>query len=326
MKKANEIVKHVTEHLIKQMECDDGGKWLKGWTNKAFQNVDGHNYSGMNLFWLSMIAEGFLGEPKERKVYGTYLQWKNKGCQVKKGSKSVQLLKPIIGSKDVEVETPTGTETATRHYKFFSTFNVFNIEDVEGDVSRWDNVDNPQQKSEVEVSQVAESYVKNTGAIIKHIDGGNAYYVPSHDEIFMPDKTNFISTKNASATDGYYGTLFHELTHWTGDAGRCNRNLSGWKGSTGYAFEELVAEMGSAFLCNQLGISATPRVDHAKYLKSWIRCLKDKPTALMNASGLANKSLIYLNGLQLKEIKDPKIKLDTTKEGYIQKVEVKKVA
>ncbi len=303
MKKANEIVKHVTEHLIKQMESDDGGKWLKGWTNKAFQNVDGHNYSGMNLFWLSMIAEGFLGEPKERKVYGTYLQWKNKGCQVKKGSKSVQLLKPIIGSKDVEVETPTGTETATRHYKFFSTFNVFNIEDVEGNVSRWDNVDNPQQKSEVEVSEVAESYVKNTGAIINHIDGGNAYYVPSQDVIFMPDKTNFIHTKNASATDGYYGTLFHELTHWTGDATRCDRKMSGWKGSTDYAFEELVAEMGSAFLCNQLGISATPRVDHAKYLKSWIRCLKDKPTALMNASGLANKSLIYLNELQPKALK-----------------------
>ena len=60
MKKANEIVKHVTEHLIKQMESDDGGKWLKGWTNKAFQNVDGHNYSGMNLFWLSMILALFL--------------------------------------------------------------------------------------------------------------------------------------------------------------------------------------------------------------------------------------------------------------------------
>jgi antirestriction protein ArdC len=79
--------------------------------------------------------------------------------------------------------------------------------------------------------------------------------------------------------------------------------MSGWKGSSDYAFEELVAEMGSAFLCNQLGISATPRVDHAKYLKSWIRCLKDKPTALMNASGLANKSLIYLNELQPKALK-----------------------
>lgn len=324
--KANEIVKKVTDHLIKQMESDDGGKWLQGWTNKTFQNLDGHNYSGMNLFWLAMIDGGFLGgEPRERKIYGTYLQWKAKGLQVKKGAKSIQMLKPIIGSKEVEVETPNGTETATKHYKFFSTFNAFNIEDVDGDISRWDGVDNPNNISEVEVSQIAEDFVYNTGANIKHVDGGNAYYVPSKDFIFMPEKSDFIKTANATATDGYYGTLFHELTHWTGASNRCNRKLDGWKGSTSYAFEELVAEMGSAFLCNQLGISATPRVDHAKYLKSWVQCLKDKPTALMNASGLANKSLIYLNGLQPKEVKNPQIKMDTTQPAFIKKVETKKL-
>jgi len=325
--KANEIVKKVTDHLIKQMESDDNSKWLQGWTNKSFQNLDGHKYSGINLFWLSMIDGGFLDDkPRDRKIYGTYLQWKNKGLQVKKGAKSIQMLKPIIGAKEVEVETPNGVETATKHYKFFSTFNAFNIEDVDGDVSRWDNVDNANNKSEVEVSATAETFIANTGAIINHVDGGNAYYVPSKDFIFMPTKGNFIKTKNASATDGYYGTLFHELTHWTGASNRCNRKLDGWKGSTSYAFEELVAEMGSAFLCNQLGISATPRIDHAKYLKSWVQCLKDKPTALMNASGLANKSLMYLNGLQPVEVKNPALRLDPTKKAYIQKIEVRKVA
>jgi len=302
--KANDIVKKVTEHLIKQMESDDNSKWLKGWTNKSFQNLDGHKYSGMNLFWLSMIDGGFLDDkPRDRKIYGTYLQWKAKGLQIKKGSKAIQMLKPIIGSKDVEVETPTGTETATKHYKFFSTFNAFNIEDVDGDVSKWDNIDNPKNLSEVDISTVAETFINNTQATIKHVSGGNAYYVPSQDFIFMPEKSDFIKTKNANATEGYYGTLLHELTHWTGASNRCNRKLEGWKGSTSYAFEELVAEMGSAFLCNQLGISASPRTDHAKYLKSWVQCLKDKPNALMNASGLANKSLIFLNELQTNELK-----------------------
>ena len=322
--KANEIVKKVTDHLIKQMESDDNSKWLKGWTNKSYQNLDGHNYSGMNLFWLSMIDGGFLGgKAKTRKIYGTYLQWKSKGLQVKKGSKSIPLLKPIIGVKKVECKD-TGKEL-DRPYKFFSTFNAFNIEDVEGDISKWDNVDNPSNKSEVEVSKIAEDFVHNTGAVINHVDGGNAYYVPSQDFIFMPEKSNFIKTANATATDGYYGTLFHELTHWTGASNRCNRNLEGWKGSSSYAFEELVAEMGSAFLCNQLGISATPRVDHAKYLKSWVKCLKDKPTALMNASGLASKSLKYLNELQPKEIKNPQIKMDITKPAFIKKVDNKKL-
>lgn len=298
---ANEIIKKVTDHLIKEMESSDSSKWIKGWTNKSFQNLDGHKYSGMNLFWLSMIDGGFIDDkPRTRKIYGTYIQWKNKGLQVKRGAQSLPLLRPIIGSKDVEVETPKGKEIVTNNYKYFSTFKVFNIEDVEGDISSWDSADNVNNKNEVETSLIAEQYIKNTEAVINHVEGGNAYYVPSKDFIFMPNKSDFIKTETATATDGYYSTLFHELTHWTGAKNRCARDLSGWKGSPDYAFEELVAEMGAAFLCNYLGINSTPRVDHVRYLKSWVQCLKDKPKALINASGQANKALMFLNGLQPK--------------------------
>ena len=243
-----------------------------------------------------MIDGGFLGgEPKERKIYGTYLQWKSKGLQVKKGSKSIKLLKPVIGVKKVEDKEGKEVEKA---YKFFNTFNVFNIEDVEGDISSWNSVDDFNAKNDVEASLIADNYVNKLNADIEHINGGNAYYVPSQDKIFLPEKKNFINTADSSATHNYYCTLFHELTHWTGDKNRCNRDISGWKGSPAYAFEELVAELGSAFLANQLDICVTPRIDHAKYLSGWIKCLKDKPQALLNASGLANKALMFMNEKQ----------------------------
>ena len=71
-KKANEIVQLVTNQIIKDMESADGSKWIKGWSNKSFQNINGHHYTGFNVFWLSMIDGGFLGgEARQRKVYGT---------------------------------------------------------------------------------------------------------------------------------------------------------------------------------------------------------------------------------------------------------------
>ena len=310
-KNASEIVKLVTDEIIKQMEDADHTKWLKGWSNKSFQNVDGHHYTGFNVFWLSMIDGGFFGgKSRDRKVYGTYKQWEQKGCQVRKGEKSIQLLKPIIGVKKVENKN-TGEEE-NRPYKYFSTFNVFNIEQVDGNIDRWDSVDKPSLLNDVQACQVADKFVDNLNADINYIDGGNAYYVPAQDKVFMPCHTNFIDTKDGTATHNFYGTLLHELTHWTGHASRCNRKLDGWKGTASYAFEELVAELGSAFLCNQLDISVSPRPDHAKYIKGWVQCLKDKPQALINASGLANKALQYMNSKQhenkkqvLKEYKEP---------------------
>ena len=295
------IVKSVTDKIIKDMEGANPSEWMKGWTNTSFQNLNGHHYTGFNVFWLSMIDGGFLGgKKKDRKIYGTFLQWKAKGLSIKKGSKAIPLLKPIIGQGTKEVETPEGKKDVTYNYKYFKTFNVFNIEDVDGDVSSWDGVDRFNAISDVKASQVAEDYVSNLKAKINHIDGGNAYYVPSQDAVFLPSKKSFIDTKDSSATHNYYTTLFHELTHWTGSKSRCNRDLTGWKGSASYAFEELVAELGSAFLANQLDICVTPRADHAKYLKGWAQCLKDKPQALLNASGLANKALAYMNSKQPK--------------------------
>lgn len=100
--------------------------------------------------------------------------------------------------------------------------------------------------------------------------------------------------------ESYYSTALHELTHWTGHATRCAREMAGHRfGSEAYAFEELVAELGSAFLCAELGITLEVRDDHASYLASWLNVLKQDKRAIFAACSQAQHALDYLRNLQL---------------------------
>ena len=104
----------------------------------------------------------------------------------------------------------------------------------------------------------------------------------------MPHKGTFASPAN------YYATMFHELTHWTSDKTRCDRDLSkGRFGNPDYAFEELVAELGAAFLCNDHGIQGELR--HAGYIQSWLKALKNDNKAIFKAAALAQKAADYIN-------------------------------
>lgn len=280
------MVKQVTDKIIIDMEKNEG-KWMRGWVNHKFQNIDGHRYTGFNILWLAL-------QPFKRGIYGTYLQWQKEGCQVNKGSKATKLLLYRPYMKDV---TNKAGEVEQKTFRLLRTFNVFNIENVKGNISKWDGVDNFNGINEVKKSINADNFVKNLKANIEH-SGGVACFIPSKDLIKMPEQKDFINTEDSTATENYYCTLFHELTHWTGADNRLKRSLSGFFGSPSYAFEELVAELGSAYVSNSLDITASPRPDHAKYLKSWIKCLKDKPEALLKASGLANKALTFMNSKQ----------------------------
>jgi antirestriction protein ArdC len=137
----------------------------------------------------------------------------------------------------------------------------------------------------------AATVVKATGSKISH--GGNrACYSPSEDKITLPPAGAF---KDASL---YWATSLHEHMHWTGHKDRLNREgitMTGFFGSDKYAFEELVAEMGSAFLCMRLGVKHDSLFDnHAAYLQSWVKGLKDDPKALMKAASLAAKGMNYI--------------------------------
>lgn len=113
--------------------------------------------------------------------------------------------------------------------------------------------------------------------------------VPSLDLIWLPQRSAFIGTATSSASESYYSTIFHELTHWAGTPDRCNRDLSGRFGSESYAIEELVAELGAAFLCAEIGINSAPRPDHADHIGSWLECLKTDDRAIFKAHRPASR-------------------------------------
>jgi antirestriction protein ArdC len=115
----------------------------------------------------------------------------------------------------------------------------------------------------------AEAFVARTGATIHH-GGSRAFYRPSTDSIQLPPRETFIGTATNTAAEAYYSTLLHELTHFTSHEMRCNRQLGKRFGDEAYAMEELIAELGAAFLCAELGITSEPRADHAQYLDHWL--------------------------------------------------------
>ena len=143
----------------------------------------------------------------------------------------------------------------------------------------------------------AEAFVANTGAIVRH-GGDRAYYTPSADFIRMPERRQFVGSSTSTPAEAYYGTLFHELTHWSGATSRCDRDLSGPFGDEAYSAEELVAELGAAFLCADQLLRYEPRSDHAAYVASWIKVLKNEKRAIFTEASKAEQACRFLSGLQ----------------------------
>jgi len=144
----------------------------------------------------------------------------------------------------------------------------------------------------------AETVIANTGAIIRH-GGARAYYDRIADSVTMPDRWRFMNTETSTATQGYYSTLLHELTHWTGSKDRLDRIKGKRFGDENYAFEELVAELGASFLCAHLGIENEPRLDHAQYIENWLQVLKNDKQAIFSAASYASKAMNYIINAKL---------------------------
>lgn len=138
----------------------------------------------------------------------------------------------------------------------------------------------------------AEGLVAATGADVQH-GGSRAFYRPASDHIQMPARSAFASG------EAYYSTLLHELTHWTGHASRCDRTLQGRQHIEAYAFEELVAEMGSAFLCGHCGLlpaagGEAPGLQHAAYIGDWLQALRNDRRLVFTASSMAQKAADFV--------------------------------
>lgn len=214
---------------------------------------------------------------------GNYRQWADAGAQVRKGEKCAY----VVFYKELEFAAEDDSqETETR--LFARATPVFAAEQVDGFIPA-------ETTAEVDIEPIAaaEAFVTATGAAITH-GGDRAFYRPSRDSIQLPDRGAFVGTATSTAQEAYYSTLLHELTHWTVPEHRCNRALGKRFGDAAYAMEELVAELGAAFLCADLGITAAPRLDHAQYLASWLSVLKAGKKAIFAAASAASKAVGFM--------------------------------
>jgi antirestriction protein ArdC len=271
--KTSELMQKMTTKIIKAME-DGVAPWQKPWKSRAAETTKnfstGKEYKGFNRLYLSMLST----------LHGStlwigYGQAKKLGGNVKKGEKGTQILAPMIFKDKKNPE-----KTFVGGFKPTTVFNIMQCEGIDIPV--------PEEVEERRIeAKFLDVFVKNTKAKIVYND--QACYIPSKDIIGMPDKNQFLSE------NGYYGTVLHELIHWTGSKNRLDRLAD--KSKSGYAFEELVAELGSYFASEKIGCPNEAE-NHTSYLKSWLKSLKDDPKYLIEAATKAEKAANYLIDLQ----------------------------
>lgn len=282
----------ITESILTAIEAGPGSfelPWHR--SGPAFQRprnaVTQQGYNGVNIvaLWASAGRFGFTSP-----LWATYRQWQSIGAQVRKGERAA----PVVFYKRTEVETTNRDSDAPTEERLFArAFRVFNADQVEGFEEAEETPCAPDQTQRHET---AEAFVSSSGADIRH-GGERAFYSPGGDFIRMPPRERFTGSATSTPTESYYATLLHELTHWTGHANRCARDFSGRFGDDAYAMEELVADLGAAFLCSDLGITSTPRPDHASYLASWLKVLKDDNRAIFTAAAKASEATGFLESL-----------------------------
>lgn len=262
----------VTNRIIEKLE-NGCIPWVKPWEteNTLDKNIKtGNEYNGINRIILGM--SGY-----QSNVWGSFKQWKDLGANVKLHEKGTAIVfyKPVSG-----VKVTSEGETII-YNSVFTTSYVFNAEQVEGIEIKPRDIEDKPFLNNADI----DNMVLNTGANIKH-GGNSAYYRTSEDYINMPVKSDF----NDEA--GYYATLLHELTHWSGAKHRLDRTKGKRFGDTAYAFEELIAELGSAFLCEKYSVKGDIR--HEGYIQSWLKALKNDNKMIFSASAYAQKSTDYI--------------------------------
>lgn len=277
----------ITDAVI-QLMSEHGKDWTKPWQAQASLghcNVQsGKPYNGTNIFLLAVSA---MKQDFSSNEWGTFKQWQNKGAKVRKGQKGTKIIffdKIKIEDKDTQEE---------KLIPMLKGFTVFNADQVEGYESK--PVEPIAQTKDRDTR--AEALIAATGADIRY-GGDRAFYVPSQDFVQMPILEDFKGTDTSSDVESYYSTMFHELTHWTGNKARLDRKMVGKFGSNAYAFEELIAELGAVFLTCQIGINVAPRPDHAKYLNNWLEVIKSDKRAMVKAFAQAQKASDYILGFE----------------------------
>ena len=280
------LYEEVTDRIIAELEKGEI-PWKKPWCgvrSGAISYATGRPYSLLNQFML---------KPGE---YITFNQCKARGGKIKKGAKSrmVVFWKVIYKEKkdaSGQIVTDAEGKPVMEGTPFLRYFNVFHIDDCEGVEPRWQGkLPEAHAKPFEAAEEVLMGYVTREHVTLRHARQDRAFYRPATDEIVLPLMEQFPETAE------YYSTAFHEATHSTGHASRLNRLNTGLAaaafGSDDYSKEELVAEIGSACILNELGIETPASFrNSAAYIQNWLQVLRNDKHMIISAASRAEKAV-----------------------------------
>lgn len=284
-----DVYSRVTNRILADLE-QGVRPWLKPWSaDHAADRLpslplrhNGTPYRGMNilLLWGEAMAKGYT-----RNIWMTFKQAEELGAHVRKGEHGALV---VYANSISRTETDEKGEEHEREIPFMKGYTVFNVEQIDGLPDRFYEPTAPRDAERtLELIEEAEAFFAMTGATFRH--GGNrAFYAPAADFIQLPPAEAFRDAESYTATKA------HELVHWTGHESRMAREFGKRFGDNAYAFEELVAELGAAFLCAELGITPEPREDHAAYLAHWLDVLKGDKRAIFSAASHAQRAADFL--------------------------------
>ncbi len=282
-----DLYSRVTDSII--AELDAGVRpWTRPWSagsstghvSRPLRST-GQPYSGINvlLLWAESLARGYAAP-----VWITFRQALELGGHVRRGERGATV---VYANRIVRTETGDDGQDIERQIPFLKAYTVFNVEQVEGLPAGF----LAREEAELEPARRiarAEAFFAALGAEIRH-GGDRAWYAVQPDVVQMPPFACFADP------EAYYATLGHECIHWTRHPARLDRDLGRQRwGDEGYAREELVAELGAAFLCADLGLELTPRPDHASYIGHWLAVLKNDRRFIFSAAAHAQRACDFL--------------------------------
>lgn len=298
MSEFRDVYSKITNKIIADLE-QGVRPWMRPWSvehaaGKITRPLrhNGVPYNGVNvvMLWCASVEKGYACP-----LWLTFRQAQELGGNVRKDEHGELV---VYANRITRTETDGNGEETEREIPFLKGYTVFNAEQCEGlPAPYYARAETPALPPAARIER-AKRFFAATGADIRH-GGTRAFYAHQLDYVQMPPFETFRDAES------YAATLAHELTHWTKHETRLDRDMGRVKwGDPGYAREELVAELGSAFLCADLGITAEVREDHAAYIASWLRALNDDKRLIFSAAAHAQHAADYLHALQPHEIEE----------------------
>jgi antirestriction protein ArdC len=282
-----DVYQSITDRIVAAVEANPANPTMP-WHRTGLSTVmptnaaTGNKYRGINV--VALWAEAQIREFPYA-VWSSYKQWQSIGAQVRKGERA----STVVFYRDYSVEPdPENPDDDGKRFVAKAS-SVFNSSQVDG----YTPAEPPPPLPPLERNALAEAFIAATKADIR-IGGESAYYRPSSDHIQMPDENLFRDPITEIRSTDWYSVICHELGHWSGATKRLNRQFGKKFGDQAYCVEELVGELTSAFVTTSLGLTPTPRPDHAQYIAHYLRLMRSEPRAIFAAAAKAAEAADYL--------------------------------